>query len=165
MHMLYKILITILVNLCLLNIFILDFITELDKLSLAIYQLSTHFKFINVSSTSLIQNNNNNEKNKNLCLLNCSDQLQKIKYFYEKESQFKNKYYMIPIKITNLNNYECRILYYTKPIITNNRPMNMFKDIRVFKFSHINIYSCSWFITDMSVSLWPQSKKSNNSIK
>lgn len=154
MHSIYKILITILINLCILNIFILDFIKELNNISLAVYQLSVHFQVIN--NSNFLQNNELLHKNIIKCNLNCEEQIANIKDFYNYKSQFKHLYTMIPIKITKISNNECRLLFYTKPYISNinSNPTNMFKDIRIFKLEYYYKYKCVWYISDMTSSLW-----------
>ena len=159
MHFIYKILITVLINLCIVNVFILDFIKELDNISLAVYQLHNYYKISNITDLKSYTNSINSiKKNNILCTLNCDDQLEMIIHFYSYKSEFKNKLYIFPVKVNKINNNECRVLYYTKPIINHNDkyhiPANMRKDNRIFKFSYIYINKCNWYITNISQSLW-----------
>lgn len=99
--MIYNILLIILINLCILNILILDFINILTKLELKTKNLN------NLNSTNkkynLINNSNNISQNKyfshhNNCILNCTFELYKITYYYNNLTPYKNIYKMMPIK-------------------------------------------------------------------
>lgn len=136
------ILLFILLNLCIINILLLDLLT-------LVTQLNTNFIIT-------INQNLNQDKNYEVnCFLNCELEINKITYFYNNISQFKDVYNMLPIKIQKIKNTECLILYINKPIINNQyNKTNMIKDKRIFSFNHDN--SCNWYINDMSASLWPK---------
>lgn len=140
------ILLAILLNLCVFNILILDLIESINQLN-----INTNYII------ALIHHKNNNSLvyNEPECNLDCESEINKIKYFYDNVSQFKDVYYMLPIKIEKIKNNECLILYINKPIINNKyNKTNMIKDKRIFTFEHNK--NCMWYITDMSSSLWPK---------
>lgn len=136
------ILLAILLNLCIFNIIILDLIEYVN-------QLNANTNYI----ISLIHYTNNNSFiHQNL---DCETEINKITYFYDNVSQFKDVYIMLPMKIQKITNKECLILYINKPIINNKyNKTNMIKDKRMFTFEHNN--HCEWYITDMSSTLWPK---------
>jgi len=133
------ILLAILLNLCVFNILILDLIESIN--------INTNYII------ALIHQKNNSSlyTNELDCNLDCESEINNIKYFYNNISQFKDVYYMLPIKIEKIKNNECLILYINKPIINKT---NMIKDKRIFTFEHNK--NCMWYINDMSASLWPK---------
>jgi len=132
-------LLAILLNLCDFNILILDLIESIN--------INTNYII------TLIHQKNNNSLiyNEPDCNLDCESEINNIKYFYNNVSQFKDVYYMLPIKIEKIKNNECLILYINKTIINKT---NMIKDKRIFTFEHNKNFMC--YINDMSASLWPR---------
>lgn len=158
----YIILLVILINLCILNILILDFIELLNKLNINIYHINNFIKNTELKNKPI--NNIYNKFNKDVlniennninCNLDCKIEINKIIYFYDNVSQFKNVYHMIPIKIEKIEKNQCLIMYFNQPIINNKyNKTNMFKDKRIFTFSYFDDNLCNWYINDMSISLW-----------
>ncbi len=153
--MIYYILLILLINLCVLNLLILDFIEVLNRLEIKINSL-------NKNSNKLINLDNHYFSNHNNCLLNCTLELDKITYYYDNLTPYKNIYKMMPVKNEKKNNNECIILYYNIPIPNNKyNKTNMSKDKRIFTFKSYNIeqdqlnnINCNWYITSMSNSIW-----------
>lgn len=86
------ILLAILLNLCIFNIIILDLIESIN-------QLNANTNYI----ISLIHQ-------KLDCTLDCESEINKITYFYDNVSQFKDVYSMLPMKIQKITNKECLLL-------------------------------------------------------
>lgn len=153
--MIYYILLILLINLCVLNLLILDFIEVLNRLEIKINSL-------NKNSNKLINLDNKHFSNHKNCLLNCTLELDKITYYYDNLTPYKNIYKMMPIKNEKNNNNECIILYYNIPIPNNKyNKTNMYKDKKIFTFKSYNIeqdqlnnINCNWYITSMSNSIW-----------
>ena len=160
--MIYYILLTILINLCILNLLILDFIELLTTMEIKINNLSqNNSKSIN----SRIMYNDIYLANKENCILNCTLELDKITYYYNNFTPYKNIYKMMPVKNEKKNNNECIILYYNIPILNNKyNKTNMYKDKRIFSFKksikldQFNNNICNWYITSMSNSIWGKKK-------
>lgn len=163
--MIYYILLTILINLCILNLLILDFIELLTKIEIKINNLSQN----NTQSiNSRIISNDIYFANKENCILNCTLELDKIIYYYNNFTPYKNIYKMMPVKNEKKNNNECIILYYNIPIPNNKyNKTNMYKDKRIFSFkksikldnlNNINYNKCNWYIISMSNSIWGKKK-------
>lgn len=160
--MIYYILLTILINLCILNLLILDFIELLTTMEIKINNLSqNNSKSIN----SRIMYNDIYLANKENCILNCTFELDKITYYYNNFTPYKNIYKMMPVKNEKKNNNECIILYYNIPILNNKyNKTNMYKDKRIFSFKksikldQFNNNICNWYITSMSNSIWGKKK-------
>lgn len=164
--MFYLTLLIIIVNLCILNILILDFINILTNLENNLYQMNIFIKNNAIKNQPFYENlnkfmnnnqiiNNNEIINNNLCYLDCFKEIKKIINFYDNISQFKNIYHMIPIKIEKFEKNKCQILYINQPLLNNKyNKTNMFKDKRIFTFNYFNDNLCDWYISDMSISLW-----------
>lgn len=160
--MIYYILLTILINLCILNLLILDFIELLTTMEIKINNLSqNNSKSIN----SRIMYNDIYLANKENCILNCTLELDKITYYYNNFTPYKNIYKMMPVKNEKKNNNECIILYYNIPILNNKyNKTNMYKDKRIFSFKksikldQFNNNICNWYITSISNSIWGKKK-------
>lgn len=160
--MIYYILLTILINLCILNLLILDFNELLININDNINTINIYIKNIEIKNKPI--NNIYNKFNKELinlennniiCNLDCKIEINKIVYFYDNISQFKNIYHMIPLKIEKKENNQCLILYINQPIINNKyNKTNMFKDKRLFTFNYFDDNLCNWYITELSISLW-----------
>lgn len=163
--MIYYILLTIFINLCILNLLILDLIELLTKIEIKITNLSLNYNI------SINTNNISNDKyfsNKDKCILNCTLELDKITYYYNNLTPYKNIYRMMPVKNEKKNNNECIILYYNIPIHNNRyNKTNMYKDKRIFTFknyikldqsNNINYKSCDWYVTSISNSIWGKKK-------
>jgi len=127
--------IVIILNLFIVNITILNIIEHLNNIII----------YLNYNIPQI--ENNNTKK----CYLNCHNEINTIKYFYENISQFKNMYYFSPLKIEQLNNNTCQILYIKLP---HYKKQNSYKDIRQFTMDYyIQNSTCYWYITDLSPSL------------
>lgn len=168
----------ILINLCLLNFLILDQNSILEKLQINIYNLNNHFyksqhnkideiviqAFLNKTQTrylaikNLFQKDNQpigTQDYSKQCKLNCHTQIRDITHYYNDISQFKSLYTMMPIKIEQLNDKECNVFFYNKPVSGNKQNINnMSKDKRIFKLDYFLINNlCNWHIKDMSISV------------
>jgi hypothetical protein len=87
----------ILLNLSLLNVFIIDIFQLINQILID----------IETNKDTKIQLNIKNIE----CNLNCNNEINIIKLFYENISQFKNIYNFAPLKIKKINNNTCQILY------------------------------------------------------
>lgn len=158
----YILLLTILINLCIFNYLILNFNELLININDNINIINIYIKNIEIKNKPI--NNIYNKFNKELinlennnimCNLDCKIEINKIVYFYDNISQFKNIYHMIPLKIEKKENNQCLILYINQPIINNKyNKTNMFKDKRLFTFNYFDDNLCNWYITELSISLW-----------
>ena len=172
--MIYYILLVILINLCILNLLILDFIEILTNLELKINNINNilnnnlnNLNYLNNNVNNNVNNNANNNVNNNVnnnlnnCILNCTIELDKIIYYYNNLTPYKNIYKMMPVKNEKKNNNQCIILYYNIPVLNNKyNKTNMYKDKRIFTFKYYNSEDnyCISYITTMSDSIWGKNK-------
>lgn len=131
-------------NVCLINFLILDIFQLINNILIKVEYYDYTQKKQNLNSIQ--------------CQLNCNEEINTIKSFYENISQFKNIYSFSPINIQQLNNKTCMILYNNIPTRYNKNTkviyLTSYKDKRVFSMkSYILNDKCYWYITDMSPSL------------
>ena len=134
----------ILLNLSLLNVFIIDIFQLINKILIDIETKKNTKVQLNIKIME--------------CNLNCNNEINVIKLFYENISQFKYIYNFAPLKIKKINNNTCQILYNnihnSYNTISKMSSINIYKDIREFQLnSYLLNYQCYWYVSDMSPSL------------